>query len=107
MKYYRKISYVTVDGSTAVILHIGDYLVDVFYTCRGVEYILCYNIPWYNFPSQFGLINLQISCQIVSKMIGVIRFREGYYVVPLSFKGNQKLCNLTYPFLIKFYYKLW
>ena len=41
-------------------------------------------------PSQFGLINLQISCQIVSKMIGVIRFREGYYVVPLSFKGNQK-----------------
>ena len=40
MKYYRKISYVTVDGSTAVILHIGDYLVDVFYTCRGVEYIL-------------------------------------------------------------------
>ena len=68
---------------------------------------------------QFGLINLQIMCQIqiVSKMIGVnigegcykmircdknrggllrkcvvIRFREGYYVVPLSFKGNQKLC---------------
>ena len=35
-----EISYLTVDGRTAVILHIGDYLVDVFYTCRGVEYIL-------------------------------------------------------------------
>ena len=38
MKYlWWKISYVTVDVGTAVILHIGDYLVDVFYTCRGAE----------------------------------------------------------------------
>ena len=28
-------------------------------------------------PSQFGLINLQISCQIVSKMIGVNIGRAG------------------------------
>ena len=38
MKYlWWKISYVTVGVGTAVILHIGDYLVDVFYTCRGAE----------------------------------------------------------------------
>ena len=79
---------------------------------------------------QFGLINLQIMCQIqiVSKMIGVnigegcykmircdknrggllrkcvvIRFREGYCSTS-EFKKEikTKLCNLTYPFFNQF-----
>ena len=104
-----EISYLTVDGRTAVILHIGDYLVDILYMpWRSKVHTLITIFLGTTIPSQFGLINLQISCQIVSKMIGVIRFGEGcYYVVPLSFKEIKNFAFLTYPFLINFYYKLW
>ena len=75
-----EISYLTVDGRTAVILHIGDYLVDILYMpWRSKVHTLITIFLGTTIPSQFGLINLQISCQIVSKMIGVIKFREGCY----------------------------
>ena len=62
-----------------MILHIGDYLVDILYMPWRKVHTLITIFLGTTIPSQFGLINLQISCQIVSKMIGVIKFREGCY----------------------------
>ena len=36
----------------------------------------------------------------------MIRFREGYCSTS-ELKRKRKLCNLTYPFSINFYYKFW
>ena len=65
-----------------MILHIGDYLVDIFYMpWRSKVHTLITIFLGTTIPSsvQFGLINLQIMCQIqiVSKMIGVNIGRAG------------------------------
>ena len=69
-----EISYLTVDGRTAVILHIGDYLVDILYMpWRSKVHTLITIFLGTTIPSlvQFGLINLQIMCQIQIVSIGV------------------------------------
>ena len=67
-------SYQTVDGRTAVILHIGDYLVDIFYMpWRSKVHTLITIFLGTTIPSsvQFGLINLQIYVSNTLVSIGV------------------------------------
>ena len=69
-----EISYLTVDGRTAVILHIGDYLVDIFYMpWRSKVHTLITIFLGTTIPSsvQFGLINLQIYVSNTLVSIGV------------------------------------